>query len=62
MDPRTEDEGLEEERRRQNKRASEQRRLAHCEYAEAEKTDADGFTPSQRQHLNRLIHASKVLN
>jgi hypothetical protein len=56
------DDEVEEERRKRNKEASQQRRLAHCEYGDAEKTDADGFTPSQRQHLNRLIHASKVLN
>ena len=29
-------------------------------WQEPEKQDADGFTPSQRQHLSRLVHASKV--
>lgn len=43
-----------------NRIASDKRRDAACEYKEQEKTDAEGFTPSQRRHLNRLIHASKV--
>jgi len=47
-------------RRKANKEASEKRRMAACEYAPAEIKDSEGFTPSQRKHLNRLIHASKV--
>jgi len=33
---------------------------AACEYAPVERADSEGFTASQRKHLNRLIHASKV--
>ena len=54
-------ERLERERRQQaNREASRRRREAACELDEPEKCDADGFTASQRKHLNRLIHASRV--
>ena len=49
-----------ERQREANREASRKRREAACEYPDAEKVDADGFTASQRMHLNRLIYASKV--
>lgn len=49
-----------ERRREANREASRKRREAACDYPDDEAVDADGFTPSQRMHLNRLIYASKV--